>query len=154
MGFALPLMAIGMALSTAGTAAQAVGARRAAKFERVQYEEQAQMAKLQAEEEEAQRRQELQSVLATQEAIRAGQGLDPLSGTGQAIRRFTVGTAERDIKIGRLNALMGARRYGLAAQQAKIGGKAAFTGGLLSAGAGLLSGAGNLYGAYSAGEAA
>jgi hypothetical protein len=113
----------------------------AADAERKQYEEQARLSGLQSKQQEEERRKELTRTLATQDAIRAGRGVDLFSQTGMTIRDQTFADAEDDIENIRLNAGSAAARYQLAGQAASARGTAALIGGIGQAAGGLLSGA-------------
>lgn len=128
--FAVPISLVlsGVQVATSLGAAQA--SKRAAAIEAQQYREEAENARVAAEQEEAQRRKELARILATQEAIRAGRGVEFFSGTGLAIRESTVREAETDINTARLNALNRIRRFNLGAAVSEAKGQSALLGGI------------------------
>lgn len=141
MGDPVTLTFASAGLSLFSGVMQGAAARDAAQFERQQYEDRRQTALIAADQEEAQRRRELQQTLAAQDAIRSARGLDLYSGTGQAIREDTIAQGERDIATARLNRMSEARQYGLAADQAGSKAGSALFGGFLS---GAASAAGTL----------
>jgi hypothetical protein len=100
-------------------------------------EEERKNAATQAVVDEAQRRRELSSVLATQRAIRAGRGLDLYSETFTNIQDQTRADASDDIDAIQLNALNRQRRFGLGIDQANAQGSSAMAGGIGGAFAGL-----------------
>lgn len=135
------LAIIGTVVSVAAAAGGAIQGMNAASAERQQYEEQAKIAETAAIQDEAQRRQELTRVLASQDAIRAGRGLDLYSPTGNAIRAGTIEQAETDIRTSNLNYAGKSRFYGLGAEAADAKGTQALFEGFAGVGKGLLSGA-------------
>lgn len=135
-------------LSIAGSIASAgagllggMQGRAAANIERQQYEEQARLASLQAKQAEEERRKDLTRTLATQDALRAGRGVDLFSPTGNTIRDQTLADAESDIANIRINQGSAGARYQLAGQGATARASAALIGGIGTAAGGLLSGA-------------
>lgn len=153
MGETLAIISVGASVLSAGT--QVLGgfaARDAGKTEARQYEAEARFAATAANQEEAERRRQLGATLATQDAIRAGRGVDLFSPTGAIIRSETVAAGERDISNIRLNALRTGDRYRIGAANAEARGTQAFYGGIAGgfgsllggarAGSSLLSGAG------------
>lgn len=124
---------VALALAGVSAAASISGAqatKRAAAIEAQQYREEAENARVAAEQEEAQRRKELARILATQEAIRAGRGVELFSGTGLAIRESAIRDAETDINTTRLNALNRIRRFNLGAAVSEARGQSALLGGI------------------------
>lgn len=138
-------------LAIAGAIASVVGAgtsvlgglaqNNAAQAERQQYEEERRNAQVAAAQAEEERRKDLARTLATQEAVRAGRGIDLFSATGTTIRDSTIADAEADIDNIRLNRDRAGARYGLAASAAGARGTAAIVGGVGNAAGSLLSGA-------------
>ena len=104
---------------------------QAADFSRMQFEEEAANARTAAAQDETQRLRRLRSTLATQNALRAGRGVELFGGgTGEAIRQDTIGQTQEDIETSRLNYLSKARRFDLAAGQESIRGRSAILGGI------------------------
>lgn len=113
----------------------------AADFERQQYEEQRSMNKIQALDEEADRRRRLNQVISSNQAAAAGMGVNTDgSRSFLAIQDDAKTEAERDIGRIRLNAASQNRRYSLAADQAAMAGKSARRAGYVGAGTSLLQG--------------
>jgi hypothetical protein len=104
--------------------------REAASMQAAQLDEERKNAATQAVVDEAQRRRELSSVLATQRAIRAGRGLDLYSETFTNIQDQTRADASDDIDAIQLNALNRQRRFGLGIAQAEGQGRSAMAGGI------------------------
>ena len=150
------MMAI-MAVSAAVSAAASISAARqqagAAKIARQQYEEEAANARMQADQEEVARRDELQRVLAAQDAIRAGRGVELDSPTGLAIRDTTIADVESDIGVARYNALSKARRFDLGAAIEETRGRSAMISGIGGAASSILSAASAFRGGASPGGA-
>lgn len=116
----------------------AMQARRGAAIERQQYEEQKKATELAMLQDEALRQQQLNETLATQEAIRAGRGLELHSPGFKAIQERSIRATEADIVTSRLNYLSAARRSELGMQGADVRAENALyggIGGLLAAGA-------------------
>jgi hypothetical protein len=142
MGETLAIAAVAASVLSAGTSvAGGFAARGAGKSEARQYEAEARFAATAAAQEETERRRVLGATLATQDAIRAGRGVDLFSPTGAAIRDETVATAQRDIDNIRLNGMRTTDRYNLAARNAEARGTQAFYGGLAGGFGSLLGGA-------------
>lgn len=141
IGIGTILSVVGTVVSIASKIAGAAQQADAAAAERAQFEAQQKQAEIAALQDEAQRRQELTRVLASQDAIRAGRGLDLYSPTGLAIRTDTINQAETDIATSRLNYLTKARYYGLGAEAASTREDNALIGGFSSAAGGVLSAA-------------
>jgi hypothetical protein len=101
---ATPFIAMASGVAQAGVGVmQGIQSSNAASVERTQYEEEAAMYRLAGEQEELQKRKKLESVLAMNEAIRAGHGLSLDTGTSRALRDSNIAEAEADIATGRLN---------------------------------------------------
>jgi hypothetical protein len=149
MGDPVTLAIIGTAL-TAGMGAyssiqQGNAQASAAEFERAQYEEQRTLGKIQALDEEADRRRRLNQVLASNQAAAAGMGINTNgSRSFLAIQDDSANEAERDIGRISLNAASQNRRFSLAADQASMSGKAARRAGYIGAGTSLLQGGTNM----------
>ena len=116
------------AAASAGTAIytgqqQAAASKANAQAQAAQYAEEQRAARLAAEQEEAAKRRTLDAVLSSQDAIRAGRGLDLGSPTGDAIRRDSIEQAEWDITTIRANANSRERRLGLASDSALTRGR-------------------------------
>lgn len=138
-----PYLAIASAGASVGSAImQGQAASRAANLQAQQYQEEADIARAAAVQDEANRRRALAATLATQEAIRAGRGVELYGGTGDAIRDTTTADFEADILTSRANILRKGSRYDLAASEANLYGSSARTASYFKAGAGLLSAAG------------
>jgi hypothetical protein len=112
----------------------------AAKLEQKQYEDQADIARVQGEQQEAARRQQLADTLATQSAIRAGRGVELDSGTG-TLRESSTVAAARDIDTIKANSLNQQRSFGLNAAAAGERATGAMIAGIGGAASSLLSGA-------------
>lgn len=98
--------------AVAGGVTQAVGhsmagreAATSAAFEQQQLQVQSQVAKTNADQAEARRREELTSNLETIMAIRAGRGVGSVSPTGEAIYTSAIEDEERNIATERANYL-------------------------------------------------
>jgi hypothetical protein len=113
----------------------------AAKLEQKQYEDQADIARVQGEQQEAARRQQLADTLATQSAIRAGRGVELDSGTGTTLRESSTVAAARDIDTIKANSLNQQRSFGLNAAAAGERATGAMIAGIGGAASSLLSGA-------------
>lgn len=85
-----------------------------------QYDQQAKSSEAAAIQEEAINRRKLLSVVAEQDAIRAGRGLSMTSGTALSIFNDTTKQGEADIQQSRLNTLLRADRYRMAGRNAQI----------------------------------
>ena len=140
--------AISSVVGAVGSVVQGQAAQRAAESEAAQYRDDAETARVNAVIEETDRRKELQRVLATGEAVRAGRGLDLNTGSSDALRSASEADASRDINVIRANAFGRQNRNLLAADAASSRGSAAATSGYLRAGTQLLSAAGSGYSAY------
>jgi|GEM_PF-3386860 len=105
-----------------------VQANKAAKLEAAQYEDARETARVAALQDEVQKREQLQRVLGTRQAIRAGRGLDLYSGSAKAGTKEVIRQAERDILTAQVNYLSQQRKFGLGAS----GARAAGTGALVS----------------------
>lgn len=141
MGELAVLSAVASVASAGASLVGGIQGRAAANVERRQIEEQARLGALQANQAEEERRRDLARTLATQDAIRAGRGVDLLSATGATIRDQTMADAEADIDNIRINQGSAAARYQLAGSAASARGTAAFVAGIGGAAGGLLSGA-------------
>lgn len=128
---------IAAVVSATASVAGGVQGMRASNMQQQQYEEEAANTRVQAAEAEVERTRELRSVLATQDAIRAGRGLEFDSGTAQALRDDTNALYERDIASIRYNAENKTRRLGLAGDQARAQGTGSLLSGFAQAGGAL-----------------
>lgn len=137
-----------LAATAAMSVAQGIQANKAYQAEAAQYEEQADNARVAAIQDEAARRRELASILATQQAVRAGTGQDVFSGTGDNLRKSTIAAAERDILTAQVNYLSRQRSFGLGADQARASGTGALIGGFANA---IKAGSGISFGGSSGG---
>ncbi|MGE3479606.1 MAG: hypothetical protein AB7G80_09060 [Dongiaceae bacterium] len=138
---------MGQALLIASTIFQAYSSiqqgkaeAEAANFERAQYEEQKALAKVQAMDEEADRRRRLEQVLASNRAAAAGMGVGTEGRSFLAIQDDNKAEAERDIGRIRLNAASTNRRYSLASDQAALASRNSLRSGYIGAGTSLLRG--------------
>jgi hypothetical protein len=127
-----PIAIAAIASTAAGTATSVYGqqmagaeAERSAKFEAQQLDRQSQAYMTQAGQEEAKRRNDLESSLETIQAIRAGRGVGLDSPTGQAIMSSTTGRAEDDITTAKSNIFGRASNAELAASETRRRGSAA-----------------------------
>ena len=111
--------------------------RQAAEIQAAQLEDERKNAATQAVVAEQQRRRELSSVLATQQAVRAGRGLDLYSETFVNIQDQTRNDAADDIDAIQLNTLNRQRRLGLGIQRAEAQGRSAMWDGIAGAVGGL-----------------
>mgnify|MGYP007100112602 CR=1 FL=1 len=101
---AAPFIAMASGVAQAGVGiVQGIQSSKAASVERAQYEEEAAMHRLAGDQEELARRKKLESVLAMNEAFRAGRGLAFDTGTSRALRDSNIAEAEADIGTTRLN---------------------------------------------------
>lgn len=140
--------AVSSVIGAVGSIAQGHAASRAAEAEAEQYRDEAEAARVNAVIEETDRRKELQQILATGEAVRAGRGLSLDTGSSEALRDSSEAEAERDINLIRANAFGRQRRMLLAADAASARSGTALTSGYLRVGSQLLSAAGSGYEAY------
>lgn len=106
-------------MSIAGGIQQSAAEKRNAQFEAQQFETQQANARVAGMQDEVQRRQELQRVLATQQALRTGSGNVLMSGSARRLTGLTTENAERDIQTSRLNFLQQESQFGLAASEAR-----------------------------------
>lgn len=135
---AAPFISVGSGVVGIATSLMAGAAgSQAAGMQAAQLEEERKNAATQAVVDEQQRRRELSSVLATQQAVRAGRGLDLYSETFVNIQDQTRNDAADDIDTIQLNALNRQRRLGLGIQQAEAQGRSALWGGIGGAAGGL-----------------
>ena len=140
--------AVSSVIGAVSSVAQGNQANRAAQLEAEQYRDEAETARVNAVLEETDRRKDLQRVLATQEAIRAGRGLDFSTGSSEALSGASEAEAERDVNLIRANAFNRQRRMLLAADSASQRGQSALYAGYARASSQLLSAAGSGYSAY------
>lgn len=136
MGFAAAAASavIGGGADILGGAAQ----KSAADAEGKQYEQNARNAMTASDQMQGERLRDLRSTFSSIDAIRAGSGLDLSSPTGQAIRDRLSTDAGRSITTDRANALGQASSNYNASASIRAQGKAAYIGGFLKAGAGLI----------------
>lgn len=144
-------MAVFVVAAAAVSAFSAIQAGRAqeqqAAFERAQAEDNRELAKLQAAQEETDRRKQLAAILAAQDAEAAAQGLGVGNyGSFAAGQKAERELAERDVESIRLMGQLRARQYGLQAQQSSAAGKAARTAGYLKATSTMLGAGASLFG--------
>jgi hypothetical protein len=112
------------------TVVGAVNQSKAYEAQAAQYEDEAETARVAALQDEVRRRQQLASVLATQQSIRAGSGGELFSGS---VRNATIKAAEKDIRISQLNYLKKQRSFGLGAAQSRASASSAMVAGFGSA---------------------
>jgi len=135
------LMVGGTAISAYGQMQAGKAQAQAAEFERAQYEEQRQLAQVQALDEESQRRKRLNQVLSSNRAAAAGAGIQTDgSRSFLAIQKDSANEAERDIGRIRLNAASTNRSYMLQEQQSSLAGKSARSSGFIGAAGTILGG--------------
>jgi hypothetical protein len=128
---AAPFISVGSGVVGIATSLMAGAAgSQAAAMQAAQLDEERKNAATQAVVAEQERRRELSSVLATQQAVRAGRGLDLYSETFVNIQDQTRNDAADDIDAIELNALNRQRRLGLGIQQAEAQGRGAMWGGV------------------------
>ena len=130
MGFVAGVTGLAALASVGGGLAD----RNVARAEAKQYEENARIAKLGADQAEVLRREDLLSTLSSIRAIRTSRGLDPDSPTGMAINERIRMQAERGIQTDRLNALSDANKYYTAASVSRAKGGTSLLQGFLRAG--------------------
>jgi hypothetical protein len=136
---ALPYIAVASGVASAGLGiVQGAQASQAASLERQQFEDEAQTARLAAQQEENARRHRLAAILSENEALRGARGLSFESGSERAIREENIRAAEADIGTVRLNRLGQVRRAELGAAGARM----RETGGLFSGAGAFASGLG------------
>lgn len=123
---------------------QGAAAKQQANAQRKVYEQERKGALLAAKQDEVARRSRLADVLATQQAILGGRGVDLFGPQSFAIEAASRSEAEADIGAARLTYLNRAERLRQAGQMARAQGQSAFVGGLLGGGLRLLSAAGSL----------
>jgi len=123
------LTAVAAVVSAGAGIAGGIAQNNARKAEAAQYEEQRENARVAALQDEVQRREQLQRVLGTQQAIRAGRGMDLYSGSAKALTKETRRQAERDILTAQVNYLSQQRKFGLGASSARAAGTGALVSG-------------------------
>lgn len=97
-----PYVAIASGVAQAGLGlVQSGQSSQAARQEVAQYQEEERIALLAADQEEIARRRKLESILATNEALRGARGLTFDSGSARALREANVAEAEADIGTSR-----------------------------------------------------
>lgn len=121
---------ITMVASTAISAVSSIAAgqqqKAAYNLQRQQYEEQAQLARLGAAQEESARLADLDKMLATQRAMAVARGYDPeTSASFEALQKDDTARAMADIDTAKINRLSGARAAEFGAAQAESSGNAA-----------------------------
>jgi hypothetical protein len=127
----MSLMAMAAGASVVGGIADNAGARKEAK----QYEENAKIAKLSAEQSAAERQRDLVSTLSSIRAITTSRGLDPTSPTQMAFRERLTSEAGAAMSTDRLNSLNQQSQYHTAASVSRARGRASLLKGFLNAGA-------------------
>lgn len=138
LAVALPYLSAAAAAVQIGTSL--MGGKQgsdAAKLQAQQLEDERRNAATQAKIDEAERRKELESVLATNQAVRAGRGIELYSDTFRNMQGVTVRDAEDDISMIQLNSLNRQRRLGLGIEQANLQASGAMLSGIGGAAGGL-----------------
>lgn len=130
---ALPLLLLGPMLG--GPIAAGMAEKRAANAEAKQFEENAKLAKLSAEQSAEERQRDLMGTLSSIRAIRTSRGLDPSSPTGMAINDRLSTDASTAMSIDRLNSLGQQSQYHLAASTNRARGRVSLLRGFLESGA-------------------
>lgn len=143
-------LAAGLAIMSAGMAIyQGKQQAAAARFEEEQAKRNAEIQKMNADIDEAERRRQLGSVLSTARAQAAARGYDlGASGSFTTLQAETQRNAEQDMKVSRLNWLSSAENWQMRAANARAAGRGAEIGGFVKAGVSL---AGFAYNAYTQG---
>jgi hypothetical protein len=137
----------GSALSAGGSIMQGRESSRAAHFEQMQLQQQAQQLRTAANQSEAQRREETTSAIETIAALRAGRGVGAGSPSAMAIYDKVIQDSSRDIAIERTNYMTRAELSDRAALMSERKRRTSLLAGDLTAGATLLNTGANLYGA-------
>lgn len=120
-----------VAISAAGAVYQGVQAQGQADIMEAQYREQAELAKISALQEEADRRERLRILLATQAAVGASSGVQlDASRSFLAAKSAEIEKADRDVRNIRLFGASQQRSLFTSAKAARAEGKAAMVGGL------------------------
>jgi len=109
-------------------------AKNASDAEAEQFEENAKLAKLSADQMAEERQEDLLSTLSSIRAIRTSRGLDPSSPTGMAINDQLSKEANAGMSVDRINALKEASGMYGAASVSRARGRASLLGGYLGAG--------------------
>jgi hypothetical protein len=120
---------IASGVSAATSVVGGIASYQQGKAQAAQYEEERENARVAALQDEAQRRRELKTVLAQQQALRAGSGLTLFSGSQRNLERVTTEAAERDIRTSQVNYLNRQSRFGMAAGAARSRGTYGLVGG-------------------------
>ena len=130
MGVAMQVAAVGL------TIAGAQQAKAAYKIEEEAYKEKAELAKLQADQDEVSRNNQLRYQLAALGTSSASRGIagGPTSASISALANREKDIAKRDIANIKLMGQVTRRSYQISASGSKAAGKAAFLGGLAKAG--------------------
>lgn len=127
---------IGMAVLAGGASiAGGISDNAAARAEAKQYEENAKLAKLGAEQSAEERQRDLLSTLSSIRAITTSRGLDPSSPTQMAIADSLTREAGSAMSIDRLNSLNQQSQYHLGAATSRARGRTSLLSGFLNAGA-------------------
>lgn len=139
MGFATGTGSVLASFVSAGASIYGgIQANEEAKAEAAQYERNAQLAKIGADQEEVARRQDLNNTLSAIQAIRVGRNLDPSSPTALTLNADVTKRAEQGIGAEQLNAAGQAQAYRSYAAIARSQGSAALISGFLKAGTSVL----------------
>ena len=149
LGTTLGLIALGTAI--AGTAVSAVGqfkagnaAKRAGDFNANILEQQAGDAVVRGREEESRFRTQVRSLIGSQRAGFAGQGVDVNSGSAREVQQDAARLGELDALQIRANAQREAWGFNMDAENARMGGQAAQSAGRWGAAATVTTGAGSI----------
>lgn len=137
---AAPFIAIASGAATAGLGiVQGIQSSRAASLEKAQFEDEAQTARLAADQEEVARRRRLAMIRSENLALRGARGLALESGSARALEEENTRAAEEDIATVRMNRLAQARR----AEYGAYGASLRERGGLFSGAGAFASGIGS-----------
>ena len=140
MGFTASMAA--MAVSAGASVAGGIVDNSARKEEAKQYERNANLARIGADQEEVLRREDLLSTLSAINSIRVARGLDVSSPTGMAIADRTTMMAERGIGAMQLNARNQSQAFRTQAGISRSQGTMSLLSGFLSAGTTIAKGPG------------
>lgn len=103
-------------------------------FERRQIEQQKGLARLQAAQQQNERKRELRSIIAANRAISAGSGIDAFAGSTGSIIASDLSKARRDTRYIQINKANNLRQLSLASGQRKLQASVAKRSGLMRAG--------------------
>ena len=135
MGIETVLAAGALGMSMVGTVARGVAQKNQADAQAQELRLQAEREEIAADQDEANRRREMNETLATIDAIRAGRGLSTASPTGVAIARTTTRDSLRDIRTARFSRYTRGQALRRSASNTKSAGRSALTRSFIRAGA-------------------